>query len=35
MPSAKMPSMPHNITLFGFDVQIPEFINKMVDEETS
>ncbi|EEE66546.1 hypothetical protein OsJ_23050 [Oryza sativa Japonica Group] len=35
MPSAKMPSMPHNITLFGFDVQIPEFINKMVDEETT
>uniref|UniRef100_A0A0D9WVC7 Uncharacterized protein n=1 Tax=Leersia perrieri TaxID=77586 RepID=A0A0D9WVC7_9ORYZ len=37
MPSSAkiMPSMPQNITLFGFDVQIPKFINKMVDDETT
>jgi hypothetical protein len=32
MPSAALPQMPQNITLFGFDVEIPKFINKMVND---
>ncbi|XP_047064586.1 WAS/WASL-interacting protein family member 3-like [Lolium rigidum] len=34
MPSASLPQMPENVTLFGFDVKIPKFINKMVNEHT-
>jgi hypothetical protein len=34
MPSASLPQMPENVTLFGFDVEIPKFINKMVNEHT-
>ncbi|KAE8817304.1 hypothetical protein D1007_04992 [Hordeum vulgare] len=30
MPSASLPQMPQNLSLFGFDVAIPKFINKMV-----
>ncbi|KAI5012536.1 hypothetical protein ZWY2020_024802 [Hordeum vulgare] len=29
MPSASLPQMPQNLSLFGFDVAIPKFINKM------
>ncbi|KAF7008537.1 hypothetical protein CFC21_023277 [Triticum aestivum] len=34
MRSASLPKMPQNLSLFGFDVKIPKFINKMVKENT-